>query len=403
MANTATSRNILNQRNLNVPIELFTDDSFARQQKQFAEQKALARFRKVCLHVPAYKEFLRENGICASSIKTIDDFRQLPYVDKENYLRKYPLDKLVWDGDLSRQKMISRSSGSSGKPYYWPRGSEQEHEVNYIYGNIYKTFFQCDRKKTLIIGGFALGSWVGGTFNLTASLAFADSNPATLLTPGYNKDEIIELVLSLSQYYEQTIIGAYPPFAKEIIDTGAQRGVNWKAYNIKFFCAAETFSEEFRNYLLSAVGSTDPINDSVNIIGTADAAIVGHETPLSIAIRRCANGHRKLWDELFPARRTPTLGQYYPWLKYFEEFDNGELVFTANGGIPLVRYNIHDHGNIWSYGKMLDILKSSKYSTGSHTHTGWQQFNVAITVRMYLWKERPNGACLRCQSLPREC
>jgi len=299
---------------------------------------------------------LSRHGVQPQSIKTPADFAKVPCIDKANYLHKYPLDMLVWDGDLSKVTMISRSSGSSGQPYYWPRGKNQEAEVDFIYDNVYRTFFDAHKKKTLVIGGFALGTWVGGTFNLSATLKFAENNPVTLVTPGANKHEIIELAVKLGPFFDQIIIGAYPPFVKEVIDTGVAEGVDWKKLNVKFFYAAETFSEPFREHLLSLVGSNDALTGSVNIIGTADAAILGHETPLSIAIRRAATNDSNLWKELFPAHRTPTLGQYYPEFKYFEPLEGGELAFTTDGGIPLVRYNIHDHGKIWTQEQMFTLL-----------------------------------------------
>jgi len=48
---------------------------------------------------------------------------------------------------------------------------------------------------------------------------------------------------------------------------------------------------------------------------------------------------------LFGEPRLPSLLQYDPMQRYFETVE-GELVFTAATGTPLIRYNIHDRGGL---------------------------------------------------------
>jgi phenylacetate-CoA ligase len=86
----------------------------------------------------------------------------------------------------------------------------------------------------------------------------------------------------------------------------------------------------------------------VNIYGTADAAMIGHETPVSIALRKTYNRRMAQTKQVFGTEILPSLVQYYPERRYFEAV-NGELVFTARAGIPLMRYNIHDAGGVLSY------------------------------------------------------
>jgi phenylacetate-coenzyme A ligase PaaK-like adenylate-forming protein len=50
--------------------------------------------------------------------------------------------------------------------------------------------------------------------------------------------------------------------------------------------AGEVFSEEWRTLVGQRTGSRQPYFDSVSLYGTADAGVLGNETPLSIAIRR---------------------------------------------------------------------------------------------------------------------
>jgi phenylacetate-CoA ligase len=97
------------------------------------------------------------------------------------------------------------------------------------------------------------------------------------------------------------------------------------------------------------VGAKDALRSSLNIYGSADAGILGHETPLSIKIRRQGD---RFSDH--------TLVQYNPLFKYYEEV-GGELVFSAYGGIPLVRYNIGDRGSVYNYEEIVSSPSKSDW------------------------------------------
>lgn len=82
-------------------------------------------FLKTVRNVTAYQKFIQKNNVNLSNIKNLDDFtKYVPVMEKDNYLRVYPFTELVKKGVIP--PMVSASSGSSGKPFYWPRGDEQE-------------------------------------------------------------------------------------------------------------------------------------------------------------------------------------------------------------------------------------------------------------------------------------
>ncbi|MGH3540176.1 MAG: hypothetical protein ACRDQJ_18105, partial [Pseudonocardiaceae bacterium] len=59
-----------------------------------AEQRALALFTSVVAMVPAYRTFLAEHDVDPAAVRTVDDFRALPLLTKDNYLRRHPLAQL---------------------------------------------------------------------------------------------------------------------------------------------------------------------------------------------------------------------------------------------------------------------------------------------------------------------
>ncbi len=159
----------------------------------------------------------------------------------------------------------------------------------------------------------------------------------------------------LGHAFEQVVLLGYPPFLKDVIDSGIARGVDWKQYQIKLVMAGEVFSEEWRSLVGERVGSTNPCSDSASLYGTADAGVLGNETPLSICIRRFLANHPDAARALFGESRLPTLVQYDPLSRFFEVQD-GTLLFSGDNGVPLVRYHIADTGGLITYDAMLKFL-----------------------------------------------
>lgn len=319
------------------------------------EDVALNLFQLMSERVPAYKDFLKKHKIRASQIKTIEDFKQVPTIDKDNYLRKYPLADLCWDGKLSKGwHVYSSTSGSTGEPFYFPRSNWQDMQYSLTAEMYLLNNFDITNKSTLYIDAFAMGAWIGGLFTYQAikNVAERGKYPISIITPGTNKLEIIKAIKKLGCNYDQVIIGAYPPFAKDIVDEGILEGLKWKKFNLKFVFSAEAFSEEFRDYIAKKTNLKDIYSLTLNHYGTVDQGTIAHETPLSILIRRLALKNSELYHSIFSdIYKVPTLAQYLPEMFYFEEI-NGEIICSTFSGIPLVRYDLKDHGGVISLSQM---------------------------------------------------
>lgn len=339
------------------------------------EAMALRLFHEAAKRVPAYQDFLYQRGVNPATIRTIADFRQVPAIDKSNYLTQYPLHKLCWDGTLAGLGMISVSSGSTGQPFFWPRGPEQDQEGAWFHGRIFRRIFDVQEHSTLLVICFSMGTWIAGSYTTASSLQLiAEGLSMNVVTPGIEKAEAIKAIKNLAPNYEQIILAGYPPLTKDIVDEGRREGINWRSFRTRFLWAGETFSEEWRSYLLQKVGSTDLYHDSASIFGSADAALLGHETPVSVLARRLLNRRPAQLRRLFGAIILPSLVQYQPERRYFETM-NGELIFTARAGIPLVRYNIHDLGGLMGYEEMTRALGPAFAVGLEHHHidaTQWQ-------------------------------
>jgi phenylacetate-CoA ligase len=315
--------------------------------------RALALFRDAARTVPAYADHLRVHGVDPAAVRGVSDLARVPILTKDTYQRRYPLPQLCRDGRLDACDMVAVSSGSSGTPTVWPRSAVDELAVAARFEQVFRDSFRADERRTLAVVCFPLGSWVGGMYTAACCRHLAAKGyPITLVTPGNTIDEILRVLPELGPHVDQVVLLGYPPFIKNVIDVGLARGVDWSRYHIKLGLAGEVFSEQWRDLVFIRAGMGEPSLDSASLYGTADAGVLGTETPLSITVRRFLARQPAAARDLFGEARLPTLVQYDPAARYFETHD-GTLLFTADGALPLVRYHIADEGGLIGYDEIL--------------------------------------------------
>ena len=320
-------------------------------------------FHTVSQTVPAYRAFLAAHNIALQEINSLGDFRRLPLMTKQNYMHAYSLEKRCRDGALSRCDMLAVSSGSTGMPMIWPRSVIHELDIAYRFEQLFHVF-RADQRPTLAVVCFAMGSWVGGMFTAACCRHLAAKGyPITTVTPGNKKDEILRVVKELGPHYAQIVLLGYPPYIKDIIDSGRAEGIIWSRYQPRLVFAGEVFSEEWRELVCERIGATDPAVATASLYGTADGGVLGNETPLSIRIRKFFATRPDLARDVFGESRLPTLVQYDPLSRYFE-VHNGTLVVSGDNGVPLVRYHIADKGGIFSYAEMTRIVADASGDQG---------------------------------------
>lgn len=333
---------------------------------------ALKVAKKAASQTKAYPKFIKEHGIEPDSIKSFDDFQRLPVTDKKNYLdyEKFPLRELCLDGLVAKAYTIEKSSGYSGKSYYWLRLPEEDEMFPKYLEYAFTQFYKIDKKSTLVLVTLALGTWTSGEKMSQAlrEVAATGRYPLTVMSPGTNIEEILEIVRNLSGSYEQTVIVGYPPLIKTVVEDGIKQGINWQGCHVKIGLGGEGYSEEWREYIAEKIG-VDSNRDLLAISGGYGAAdvgmTVGREYPLTVLIRKLCMKDKELAKQLFyyggaKGNTLPSLLQYNPGGCFIEEI-NGELVFTTLSGIPLVRYNIHDRGGVTPFSDVMKTLYDFGY------------------------------------------
>ncbi len=349
------------ERALHALSTFFRDHSASDEAVSSGESEALQLFHQVRTQVPAYTKFLEAEHVNPDTIQSFAQFRTLPITNKRNYYHAFPLPELCRFGRLEDCDMLAVSSGSTGEPTVWPRFITDEVGTLRRFEQVLVEGFEADAKRTLAVVCFALGSWVGGMYTTSACRQLAAKGyPISVVTPGNNFQEILRVVPKLAPLFKQVVLLGYPPFLKDVIERGAAMGIPWSDYSVKLVMAGEVFSEAWRTLLAQRLGHTEPEHMSASLYGTADAGVLANETPAAILVRRALAARPELLPEVFGQPRLPTLCQYDPRHRFFEEHE-GALLFSGDGGVPLIRYDILDRGGVISHAAMLEFAGSKGF------------------------------------------
>ena len=315
-----------------------------------SQNNALDLFHKTAQRIPAYKDFLKKHGVRHQTIKTAGDFAKVPTTDKENYILQYPLKMRLWDGKLTKSKIIASSSGTTGESNYWPRSGFQEFEAAVTHELLYKNFFEIHKYKTLLIIGFPMGVYVSGMATVLPSWLVGQKYPLTVASVGNNKAEALKTVKNLHSLYDQIIFVGHPFFVKDVVESGKSEGINWKKIKLRLMFCSEGFNEIWREHLMSEAGIKNKLGATLSTYGSSEMLILAYETPLSVKLKELAENNDLINRSLFGRRHAPSVFQYNPLTRYVEEV-NRELIFTSESGVPLIRFNLHDSGKVLSFGQ----------------------------------------------------
>lgn len=325
-------------------------------------KRALRIFHLAAERIPAYADFLRRHKIRHSTVKTFEDFAALPLTDKENYVQKYPLSMRSWDGELSKTKLTAMSSGTSGEATLWPRGAFQEFEAAAAHELLYRSAFEIHKYSTLLVIGFPMGVYVSGVATLLPSyLVAAKGYPMTIVSVGNNKVELLRVIKNLQKEYEQIVLVGHPLFIKDVVESGAAAGVVWSKKRVRMMFCSEEFSEKWRKYVINEADANSIVQSAISTYGSSELLLMAYETPLSIMVRNFMERQEAFKTGLIGEEPVPNLFQYNPLFRYIESVNN-ELVFTSASGIPLIRFNMHDTGTVFSFRKAKEALGEIDYA-----------------------------------------
>jgi phenylacetate-CoA ligase len=312
-----------------------------------AERGALRTAQEAAARVPAYAAFLRRAGYDPARLSAHADFRGLPIMDKDSYVARYPVAQRSHCGDVGQAHIVTLSSGSSGIATLWPRRPEQDTAMVAAFEAVLQEHFHIRQRRTLLVIGIPIGAWVAGTLMVAVGQRIF-SQPGiegTVVTPGPDPEAVLHFVEQLSRQYDQTIFtGTALPM---ILAEGTRRGIRWPDLNAGALMGGEWLSQERRERLLQGLGrDPDRLEGFVGLFVSAEAGgLIGHETHLCLLLRRLCVQTPALAHALFGSTVLPSFHQYDP-THVFLEAEQGEILLTKPGPVPLIRYNTHDCGGL---------------------------------------------------------
>ncbi len=335
--------------------------------KKKGNQRALLLFQKAAKHVPAYKHFLSKYGVNPQKVRTIKDFHNhVPIMDKQNYILQYSEKDRSWNGEIARHVLSSVSSGTSGLPTFWMRGGYQEYEAAVVHEILFSSLFSVEHVPTLCVVCFPMGIYVSGMATIFPLWVMKMKGyPFTLVPAGNKSDSALVALKRLWKEYQQIILVGHPLFVKRVLEEGKEEGIQWGKRKVGMFFCSEGYSEKWRSYVQRLAGQRGNRVSAFSVYGSSDLLLMGYETPYSVHVRKklYSNASARKVLGIEDKDGIPLLFQYNPYIRYIESI-NKELVFTAFTGTPLIRYNMHDVGNVYSYREIEKVFLKNR-STSS--------------------------------------
>ena len=328
--------------------------------EQMGEGSLLAAFQSAATEVPAYAHLLRKHGVDPAAVTDLDTFRaRVPLTDKPSVFQAYPLHELFRGGTLNGIKSFVPSSGTSGAFAFSGDTAEGFQLAAKGADLAFEYVIGFSRRRTLLVNTYPMG------LQVPTSMAVANT--------GVNADVALAMIRACAPYFEQLVLVSQPPFAKKLIEEGAEQGVDWKGVRTTLVSGGEGFVETWRSHVSGLLGIADADRpEGAYVASTMGAGELGlnlfHEIPETIRIVRRAHKDPAFRRALlgFETPHTPHIFVYYPMRSFIEEIPvpglpMGELaVSLASPDLPMpqFRYRTGDLARVIPYRRLESVLAS---------------------------------------------
>jgi len=245
--------------------------------REALERLQLERLQKVSAQVyetvPFYRQAMKEKGMTAEDIKSLDDVTRLPFTTKQDFRDNYPFG--LMSRPLSEVVRLHASSGTTGKPIVAP----------YTQGDI-DTWANI-MARTLISGGVTGDDIVQNAYGyglFTGGLGIhygAERIGATVVptSAGNTKRQIM-----LMQDFGTTVIACTPSYSLVLAEAAQEMGVDLKSTSLRIgILGAEPWSENMRQEIEEKTGiSAMDIFGLTEIIGPGVSAECIHKQGMHV-------------------------------------------------------------------------------------------------------------------------
>lgn len=335
-----------------------------------SRENAWAVVRKMFAESKAYREFVlaKNPQLNVNSSNVLPDGIQwddVPIVTKSSFYSKYSLFDLIPESNKNQIYSYIRSSGSqdngTSRGFFWPQLLEDPDYLARGFSEILQQIVSHSDRKTLFIVGLSLGSWAGGEQIgfMTKLSALTKDLPLVVFSPGNQHEEILEMIQMSHEQFEHVVIACCPSAIYYILKRAELAKVEFPLNKITFLVTGEPFAEELRLELQKRAGPRrSPVMYS--LYGSADSGFSGIESNHLIQLRQFALENPRIVEKLGlePGAMPNFFHLNYQYQSQYFERINGELVITTWQGLPLVRYNLQDRVQFFSWKHICEVMVS---------------------------------------------
>ena len=266
-----------------------------------------------------FAKMYREMGI--TEIRTPQDFKKLPFIDKAELRNAYPLGiQAVPDSEIVR---FNSSSGTTGKPVIIPYTAKDVDDWAIMFARCYETAGITKEDRIQITPGYGL--WTAGIgFQAGGEKLGAMAIP---MGPGNTEKQ-----LQMMQDLKSTVICATSSYALLLAEEINKRGLKDNIRLKKGVIGSERWSEKKREYIANELGI-----ELYDIYGLTEIYGPG------IGVNCSLQTGMHIWDDyLYTEIIDPVTGENV------EDGEEGEIVITTlvKEGAPLLRFRTHDLSRI---------------------------------------------------------
>jgi phenylacetate-CoA ligase len=266
---------------------------------------------------PFYQKRFNDLGIVGNDIKTIKDFEKIPFTDKSDLRKAYPLGlQAVKDEEVVR---IHSSSGTTGTPIIIPYTAQDVEDWAIMFRRCYEYAGITKKDRIQITPGYGL--WTAGIgFQAGAEKLGAMAIP---MGPG-NTQKQLQMMVDL----KSTVLASTSSYALLLAEKVAQQNIKDKIKLKKGIIGSERWGEKMRCRIRKELEI-----ELFDIYGLTE--IYGPGIGIDCSEH---NGIHYWSDYLYFEIIDPETLQTVP------EGEYGELVITTfkKEGAPLLRYRTHD-------------------------------------------------------------
>ena len=266
-----------------------------------------------------FAKIYKELGV--TEIKTEEDFKKLPFIDKAELRNAYPLGiQAAPDEEIVR---IHSSSGTTGKPVIIPYTAKDVDDWATMFARCYETAGITKKDRIHITPGYGL--WTAGIgFQAGCEKLGAMAIP---MGPGNTEKQ-----LQMMQDLKSTVICATSSYALLLAEEINKRGLKDNIHLTKGVIGSERWSDKKREYIANELGI-----ELYDIYGLTEIYGPG----IGVNCKDQTGMH--YWDDfIYVEIIDPATGENLP------DGEEGEIVITTlvKEGAPLLRFRTHDLSRI---------------------------------------------------------